>query len=272
MVSELFFLNKNQIPIAPNIIRTEWNWKDCLIFKVSCSETESVNASDVVNNGLIALRYLCCVMFKGFKELSRIMNTDEIKIIENKKNNEFLIFNFSILLFWIKIQIIDIRVVPTIIKPPKPKIKLIPGLSRSRVTIVKEIEKNGRIFNIKFFSLCTKGKEMKNNPIKITKNWFPPHADNDKDRKIPDKEILIIEVLSNLELRAFNRRNNDSNPKNIPSGSDLNHPINPRTVIASDTEKNNDENNPAVVPPISRVTKNIIIEDKEPIITGKIIV
>lgn len=241
------------------------------MFSVSCSETESVSGSVVVNNGLIALRYRCCVILKGLMELSKI-ETDKIRIMMHKKINEFRIFNFSILFFWIKIVIMEIKVDPIIVKPPKPRIKFIPGLSRRRVTRMKEIEKIGISFNIEFFSLYTKGNDMKNNPTKITKNWFPPQADIDKERKIPDREILIIEFFPNFELRQFNRKNTDINPKNNPNGSDLNHPTNPRTVIAKDIENNNEENNPAVVPPISRVTKNIIIADKEPTITGKIIV
>ena len=62
------------------------------------------------------------------------------------------------------------------------------------------------------------------------------------------------------------------NPKNKPSGSDLNQPINPLENIGTDTEKINAANSPAVVPPKTRTKAKTTIAVREPITNGKSIV
>ena len=54
----IFFEKRNQIPIAPNIMKIDKNAKLLSIVVVACSATESVNGSWDTNNGLTELRYL----------------------------------------------------------------------------------------------------------------------------------------------------------------------------------------------------------------------
>jgi len=60
--------------------------------------------------------------------------------------------------------------------------------------------------------------------------------------------------------------------KNNPRGSDLNQPSGLRIKIGREIENNKAENNPAVVPPMTLTNAKITIADKEPKITGNIIV
>ena len=53
-----FFEKRTQIPIAPNMIKTDKKAKLLSIVVVACSATESVNGSWDTNNGLTELRYL----------------------------------------------------------------------------------------------------------------------------------------------------------------------------------------------------------------------
>ena len=71
---------------------------------------------------------------------------------------------------------------------------------------------------------------------------------------------------------AAKKRYVDNNPKNKPSGSDLNQPNCPLTKIGKEIENKREANNPAVVPPITRTSAKITTVVNEPIITGKIIV
>tara|TARA_B100002052_G_C15291431_1_gene336941 strand:- start:7 stop:258 length:252 start_codon:yes stop_codon:yes gene_type:complete len=61
------------------------------------------------------------------------------------------------------------------------------------------------------------------------------------------------------------------NAKNIPSGSDLNQPINPLVIIGTDIANINEAISPAVVPPRTRTKANTAIAVKDPTTIGKII-
>ena len=58
LISIVFFEKRNQIPIRAKIMKTERKMNELSISVVWCSDTESVNGSKDVRNGLIALRYL----------------------------------------------------------------------------------------------------------------------------------------------------------------------------------------------------------------------
>ena len=106
----------------------------------------------------------------------------------------------------------------------------------------------------------------------IMKNRIPPQADNPKDKKNPAAINLINEIFPLLNLIPDVKRQIAKMPKNKPKGSDLNHPINPRVIIGTDTEKINAANSPAVVPASTRTKANTTIVVKEPITNGNNIV
>jgi hypothetical protein len=164
------------------------------------------------------------------------------------------------------------RVGSIITNPFKLKRKLVPGLSiKKEIAIIEMV--NGRIFHIIFLqSFRIRGNIRINNPKRIKKNWFPPHADKLKKKIIPDRVFRIIEFLVDLELSADKNNHSDNKLRNNPNGSDLNHPAEPRDKIGIEIENINAENNPAVVPKIFLKIPNKTKHVKEPIIAGKIIV
>ena len=62
------------------------------------------------------------------------------------------------------------------------------------------------------------------------------------------------------------------NPRKRPSGSDLNQPICPLSMIGTETENKSAAVSPAVVPPIVLTIAKIATVVSEPIITGNNIV
>ena len=89
------FFNNIQIPKPEKIISTEWNKNECCRVVIACSETESINGSDVVKNGLIALRYLKVGSDRKFNSSLIIIKNEPIIIIETNSNNPFLSLFFS---------------------------------------------------------------------------------------------------------------------------------------------------------------------------------
>lgn len=239
---------------------------------MACSETESTSGSDVVKNGLIALRCL----WEG-----NVINSSETLIYRNvvemirkdvRKNKPFRILCFSGLLYWIIMH--NTRKIIGIIKlnPPSLPVKDNAIRSKPNDVIIVEIPKIGMAQTKNLWSLRMKGKVMMNSPIGIMKNWLPPHADRLSIRKKPLEISLDIAIFLFSELIPLKRRYVANTAKNKPRGSDLNHPIVPRVKIGIEIEKNNAENNPAVVPPITRTNAKTRIVVKEPKIAGKSIV
>ena len=56
--SIVFLEKRNHIPIIAKIMKTDTKANEVSILVVICSDTESVNGSKLVRNGLTALRYL----------------------------------------------------------------------------------------------------------------------------------------------------------------------------------------------------------------------
>src|SRR3989338_5006268 len=156
--------------------------------------------------------------------------------------------------------------------PPNPKTKFELTLSKLRETRTAVAVKRGIAHMINLWSDLTKGSIRKNTPIGIIKNWLPPHADMDKGIVIPADINFTIAIFLFLELIPLSKKYSAKIPKNNPRGSDLNQPIVPLYINGNETEKNNAENNPAVVPPSTLTNAKITIVLREPIITGKRIV
>ena len=94
----------------------------------------------------------------------------------------------------------------------------------------------------------------------------------DKAVRIPAPVILIKDNLLYPDLIPLIQRYTAKSPRNRPSGSDLNQPINPRSMIGTETENKSAATSPAVVPPIVLTTAKIATVVSEPIITGNSIV
>jgi len=123
-----------------------------------------------------------------------------------------------------------------------------------------------------FLSFLKNGNTKKNNPKTIRKNSLPPHAFIDKAVRIPAPAILIKDNLLYPDLIPLIQRYTAKSPRNIPNGSDLNQPINPLSMIGTETENKSAATSPAVVPPIVLTTAKIATVVSEPIITGNSIV
>ena len=157
-------------------------------------------------------------------------------------------------------------------KPPNPKTKFVPNLSNPIEVTIAVIVKVGIAHKRKLCSFRTNGKTKRNSPIGIIKNWIPPHAEKANMMKSPAPTNFKKEILLFFALIPLKNKYNPIIPKNNPRGSDLNHPNCPRIIIGKETEKNNAENNPAVVPPITLTKANTTTQDNEPIIAGNKIV
>lgn len=90
--------------------------------------------------------------------------------------------------------------------------------------------------------------------------------------KNPLEINFAIAILLFFAVIPLKRRYIVKTEKNKPSGSDLNHPIEPLVKIGIDSEKNKAENNPAVVPPITRTNAKSTIVVREPKTAGKTMV
>ena len=123
-----------------------------------------------------------------------------------------------------------------------------------------------------FLSFLKNGNTKKNDPKIIRKNSLPPHALIDKDTRIPAPVILIKDNLLYPDFIPLIQRYTAKSPRNRPSGSDLNQPINPLSMIGTETENKSAAVSPAVVPPIVLTTAKIATVVSEPIITGNSIV
>ena len=181
----LEFFRINHTPNPANIINTEWNRKDCGSVVVACSETESVRGSVVVKNGFNALRYLWLGNGMNCESEPNIRKLEPRSIIANKKSNPFLFLEFSLLLFWIKIQVTKKIVGIINDKPPNPIMKCVPSLSNAKDVIIVEIVKRGIIHIRNLWSVRKNGKVNMKIPIGRIKNWLPPHADKLNINKIP---------------------------------------------------------------------------------------
>ena len=157
-------------------------------------------------------------------------------------------------------------------KPPSPKTKSGPGLSNIIDVNKNEMTKIGIICIKNSKSFLTKGTAKIKIPIGITKNWIPPHDASPKPNTMPPAITLAKAIFLFLDLRPLRKKYNPNNPKNNPSGSDLNQPKVPRNITGKDTEKNNDANRPAVVPPKTRTSAKIMTTVNEPTTTGNKIV
>ena len=122
------------------------------------------------------------------------------------------------------------------------------------------------------WSVLKKGKAKNKIPIGIIKNWLPPQAEIENIVKIPEPASFINAIFLFFELIPLNSKYMNKRLKNIPKGSDLNHPSGLRINNGIETENKIAENNPAVVPPITLTNAKITITDNEEKITGNIIV
>jgi len=157
-------------------------------------------------------------------------------------------------------------------KPPSPKTKLGPGLSNIVAVNKKEMVKTGIICIRNPKSFLTKGTAKIKIPIGITKNWIPPHDASPKPNTIPPVIILVKAIFLFSDLKPLRKKYNPNNPKNNPSGSDLNQPKVPRNITGKDTEKNKAAKRPAVVPPKTLTSAKIMTTVNEPTTTGNKIV
>lgn len=122
------------------------------------------------------------------------------------------------------------------------------------------------------WSVLKNGNVRKKIPIGIIKNWLPPHAEIEKLVKIPALASLMRAIFLFCELIPLRRKYTAKRPKNIPSGSDLNHPIGLLINRGIETENKREANKPDVVPPITLTNAKITIPDNDANITGNRIV
>ena len=269
--SIVFLEKRNHIPIIPNIIKTDTKMYDVLRDVVMCSDTESVNASDVVKKGFTAFKYLKDGTLR-YPEL-KTATPDTMKPIITPILLRIIVFpelNFLI------ISHITTKIVGKIItndnafKPVDP-IKDAEVLSNINEKIVKLVANIG-IAQIKKVSFFLKnGTAKKYTAIATRKNKIPPQDEKPNAKNNPAKINLINENFPLLCIIPETKRYIARNAKNNPNGSDLNQPISPRVNIGTEIENINAANSPAVVPPRTRTNAKTEIAVNEPITSGKII-
>ena len=152
-------MNIYQIPIDAKIIKLPWKKNDVCNVVVECSDMESTKGSDVVRNGLTALRYL----WVGSDNKSELASNDrrtieDVNIIINASNEFFVLF-FLVLLYWIKEINIKNKNDDKRRMPEKLLIKLIPGLSKTNKRDIKESIKTEIFLIISFLSSLVKINE-----------------------------------------------------------------------------------------------------------------
>ncbi len=126
--------------------------------------------------------------------------------IAAKNNKPFLVFLFSLLLLWMKIQAIMKIVGINNEAPPNPKIKFELSLSKLIETKNTIAVKRGIAHIINLWSDFTKGNERKKIPIGIIKNWLPPHAEIDNGTTIPAAINFTVAIFLFLELRPLSKK------------------------------------------------------------------
>jgi hypothetical protein len=157
--------------------------------------------------------------------------------------------------------------------PGRPKMKEIPGLGKAAVHNMVNVVKMMAAYTSIFVSFLKNGTRTKSNEIGILKYCAPPHDAFASPSIRPPTATFGIVIFSSFCLKEEINKYRDIRPKNSPRGSDLNHPRFPLWIIAGLNAKNNAENIPAVLLLLIALTRaNIVIVDKDPIITGRMIV